>query len=75
MPGRTAATHRSLLEPIERNDRQLGAGFNNAYAASQNAQQRAELRDTLGAAEDAYRAAIATLLAENNGFVKATQPS
>lgn len=64
----TSSTQRSLLEPIERNDRQLDAGFNKAYAACQNAQQRAELRGTLGAAEDVYWAAVATLLADNSGF-------
>jgi hypothetical protein len=76
MNRRAASTHSAhqgargnLLGEIERNYRQLDEGFEEAYAACSTAAQRKQLRATLKAAEDAYWAAVASELSDNNAFV------
>lgn len=69
----TQATHPQtqidVFRPIETNYRQLDDGFDTAYAQCTTAAQKKQLRETLSAAEDAYWAAVADALADNNSFV------
>lgn len=62
-------TQIDVFRPIETNYRQLDDGFDTAYVQCATAEQKKQLRETLSAAEDAYWAAVADALADNNGFV------
>lgn len=60
----------NVLAPIEQNYRQIDDNFTKLYAKCTTDEQREELRSILGAAEDAYWAAVADQLADLNDFVK-----